>query len=298
MIASQTASTQAVLKPLLYADIFDYPLTLEEVYRFLEVDLPFETTQQLLAQAVAEQMLEQVGQFYCLPEKSHLIATRQQRWQMAQQLWGQAFYYGRWIASLPFVRMVAVTGSLAVDNPAEHRDDIDFLIVTQPQRLWLCRAMVIGLVRYGRLRGSHLCPNYMLTERVLQLEERSFYAARELMQMVPLYGKPTYCRLRQLNSWVTEYLPHGDALNLTHLHDALSWGQRWGKQGTESLLRGGLGDALERALQRYQIRKHTRLAAQHGARDRVLFTADQCKGHYDSHGDRTLRAYEERVQGL
>ena len=70
----------------------------------------------------------------------------------------QAVRYGLTIARLPFVRMVAVPGALTMDN-VEPGDDVDYLIVTAPDRLWLCRAVVIELVvkpaaRRPRTAGS------------------------------------------------------------------------------------------------------------------------------------------------
>ncbi len=284
------------IKPILYADIFDYPLTFEEVYKFLEFETTPASLRKLLDDAVARGEIIQVETFYSLAGRPHLATRRRERWAAAQALWPKACHYGRWMASLPFVRMVAVTGSLAVENPRDNVDDIDYLIVTRPGRLWLCRAMIILMVRYGHLRGVHLCPNYMLTERLLQFEDVNLFVAREILQMVPLYGKQCYLDIRHCNDWVTDYLPQGTSLNLDKLNERLPAFYRFFKQSSEFILGGFLGNWLERPLQKYQITKHTRLAAKHGALDKVAFDADQCKGHYDSYNDRTMTAYQGRVE--
>lgn len=297
MTTPLSPSTEEVLKPVAYADIFDYPLTFEEIHKFLETNLSQKTTQTLLQQAVDNQQLLKTDSFYHLPDRIITVATRKKRQGVAQHMWIHATHYGRWIAALPFVRLVAVTGSLAVDNPMQGREDIDYLIVTQPNRLWLCRALMVGLVRYAHLRGSHLCPNYMLTEKVLHFKERSLYVAREIVQMVPLYGNETYHRLRVINGWVSSYLPHGDKPDLSRLDDRLSGKARLFKRIMEAVFGGVIGNRLESLLQTYQMNKHLKRAKQVGASDRVIFTPDQCKGHYDSHGSQTIQAYQKKIIG-
>ena len=287
---------QEALKPILYADIFDYPLTFEEIYKFLEFKTTPNVLKSLLEQATRDKHIVLVDGFYSLVDRPHLAAKRRERGLAAQALWPKARFYGRWIASLPFVRMVAVTGSLAVENPCDGVDDIDYLIVTRPGRLWLCRAMVILMVHYGHRQGVHLCPNYMLTENLLFFEDDNLFIAREMLQMVPLYGKSTYLDMRQVNAWITDYLPQGAGLNLTHVDDGLSPPQCFFKKSGEFILSSFLGDLLEKPLQRYQITKHTRLAEKNGAADKVIFTADQCKGHYDGHKNNTMKAYQSRLE--
>lgn len=285
-----------VLKPILYADIFDFPLTFEEVYQFLESEATLEEVERSLNQALKNRQLLLIDGFYCLPQRSHLAARRRERWTAAQSLWPQARQYGRWIAALPFVRLVAVTGSLAVDNPRPGSDDIDYLIVTHPNRLWLCRAMIILLVKFGRARGVHLCPNYLITENVLHFEEHNLFTAREMVQIVPLYGKDFHLRLWQFNRWVTDFLPQTNGLNFDRLDDELPFFQRFFKQSGELVWRGWLGDSLERLLQKIQIGKHTRQAQACNAVDKVVFTPDICKGHYDSHGHKTINAYRQQLE--
>ena len=288
--------TNEVLKPILYADIFDYPLTFDEIYQFLEFKTTPQILENLLKRAIEEGRIIVVDGFYSLNGRPNLVAKRRARWQAAQTLWPKARHYGRWIASLPFVKMVAVTGSLAVENPRDNIDDIDYLIVTQPGRLWFCRALIILMVRYGHLRGVHLCPNYMLTERLLYFKDDNLFIAREMLQMVPLYGKQCYLDMRRLNNWVIDYLPQGTGLNLDRLDDELPVLQRFIKRSGEVVLGGVLGNWVEKPLQSYQINKHTQLAEQSGAADNVIFTADECKGHYDGHNNKTMLAYQGRLE--
>lgn len=292
---NQAASQfEEILKPILYADIFDYPLTFEEVYKFLEVETNPADAQKLLDDALEQKIITLQDGFYSLAGRAHLSARRQKRFQASEKLWPGAIHYGRWIASLPFVRLVAVTGSLAVNNPRDGVDDIDYLVVTQRGRLWLCRAMIIMLVKYCHRQGVHLCPNYLITENVLGFDD-DFFTAREMLQMKPIYGKKHYLKMQQINAWIADYFPQG-APNLDKLNDRLPSGRAAFKQAGEFVLRGGLGDLLERWLQKIQITKHTRRAAQYGARDKVIFTADICKGHYNSHNNKTMDAYRQRIE--
>ncbi|MFQ5614459.1 MAG: hypothetical protein ACE5H9_20245, partial [Anaerolineae bacterium] len=283
------------MKPILYADIFDFPLTFEEIYRFLEFKTSPQEVKWLLGQAIVDRKIILVDGYYSLSGKPHLAAKRKERFAFSQTLWPEAIRYGRWIASMPFVRLVAITGSLAVENPRNNVDDIDYFVVTDANRLWLCRAMIILLVRFARRRNVHLCPNYLLTERLLFFKENNLYTAREMLQMVPLYGKDLYLKMRLLNTWVTNYLPQGTGLNLDKVNDNLSVLQSVAKKVGEFILGGIIGDLLEKVLRKYQITKHTRIAEQVGAVDKVVFTADECKGHFDNHGHKTLQAYRHRV---
>jgi hypothetical protein len=287
---------EEVLKPILYADIFDYPLTFDEIYKFLEFKTTPDEVKSLLDRAIENREIVVVDQFYSLADKPHLVAKRRERWLASQALWPKAVYYGRWVASLPFIRMVSVTGSLAVDNPRDGVDDIDFLIVTQPGRLWFCRALIILLVRFGHLRGVHLCPNYLLTENVLYFEDKNLFVAREMLQMIPLYGREFYLKMREINTWLTDYLPQGNGLSLEKINDQLSPMQNLVKKLGEFLLGGAIGNFIEKILQKIQITKHTRQAAKSGALDKVVFTADMCKGHYNSHNQKTMSAYRQRLQ--
>jgi len=81
-----------------------------------------------------------------------LSELRKRRAEVAARLWPEAIRCGRSVGRVPFV-MVAVTGALAMDNVDEGAD-LDYLIVTEPGRVWLCRLLIVQLVRLHRLRES------------------------------------------------------------------------------------------------------------------------------------------------
>lgn len=287
----------AILETIAYADVFDYAVTAEEIHRYL-VACPADLAsvkQTLATSLLPKKRVESRGGYVVLPGRQALFSLRQKRAAIAQSLWRQARRYGAWIARLPFVRMVAVTGALAVDN-VEQDADIDYLIVTEPGRLWLCRALVIALVRWAERRGHMLCPNYFLAERALRIDERNLYTAREVAQMVPLSGLATYRHMRRLNSWVDDLLPN--AVDAPGAIAPLPAGTTTLGAGIEGLLRTPIGEMLEQWEMRRKIPKLQRRQGKAASPGEAAFCADWCKGHFEGHGRYVLQTYAQRLEQL
>jgi len=291
---------QAIIKTLMYADVFAFPLTIAELHRYLiGYSANLNQIQSCLEQSeyLAKYLLKQSG-YISLQGRQAFGEARQHKLLATRQQWEKALFWGKMLQSVPFLRAGLVTGGLAANN-AGPGDDIDLLLITQPGRLWLCRAMVIGIVYLARWRGVELCPNYLLADNneALTLPEQNLYTAREFANMRLIFGKDTYWRLLELNRWVEELLPNSSQ-HLEAQEAALTTDQL-GKFGGllkglgEWLLGGKIGDKLERWEQGRKIAQLQRPEALE-----ARFTADICKGHYTSYGQETLKAFAARCAAL
>lgn len=280
----------SIFHTLAYADVFDYPLRAPEVYRYLTST---KASIEEVARALADESLfSQSGEFFTLRGRDEIVETRRRREQVAVRLWPKAARYGRILAKLPFVRMVAITGSLAMNNTDEGKD-VDFMIVTAPNHLWTCRALALLIARVARLEGLSLCPNYLVTTNALELHERSLYVAHELAQMVPLSGREIYDEICRLNTWMYDYLPNASGVpELTHVVQAAN---------RRSVLQKSLefifGLPFGAWLEKWEMnRKIGRLAREQAQSVESYFSADVCKGHIDKHGENIVTALAIRLR--
>jgi hypothetical protein len=297
---------RAILQAVGYADVFDFPLTAAEIWRNLvEVAAGEEEVLAVLNshRLVPGQLIAQEG-YYMLPGRSGLVELRRRRAVASSQLWPRAHHYGRLIAALPFVRMVAVTGALAVNNSGPG-DDIDYLVVTEPGRLWLARAFTILLVKRAARRGDLICPNYFISDQALALPERDLFTAHELAQMAPLAGFDVYQHMLALNTWAGDFLPNmRPAQRAAFEKPKRSLSTRI----AELLLRTPPGGWLERwEMTRKQARFSRQLTSFEGVLEglnepelyyEVAFSAQRCKGHFNMHGRRTMQNYGAHLERM
>jgi hypothetical protein len=283
---------QAVVETVAYADIFEYPVTMAEIHRYLiGCQCSFADVERIIQDILLPQKsLETHEDLFFLPGRTALIELRRQRDVVAQQLWKQAIRYGRWMTHLPFVRMVAITGALASSN-VEAKADLDYLIITAPDFLWLCRAFVLALIHLTAPFGARICPNYLLTTRELKFDDEILFTAQEFSRMVPISGYHVYQELRKENGWTTVFLPN--VVLPTEQADFYEPRFKPLQAIVEPLLKTPLGRLLENW---ERTRKIAQLTRQAGGDPESYFSTDCCKGHFERHGARTMAAYENKIK--
>jgi hypothetical protein len=233
-----------------------------------------------------------IGDYAVVCGREALVQQRRARAVTSDRLWVRARRFGRVLSALPFVRFVGITGALAMDNCAAG-DDIDVMIVTAPDRVWLTRALSIALVRVGKVFGDTLCPNYLISENALALEHQSLFVAHEFMQMVPVYGGDVYARLLCANTWAPAYLPNATGAHHRELELRLNVVVRAIKRVGEWLLSGALGDQFEAWEMQRKLRK---FQPQLGRPDGdAILDHDHVKGHFDDYGGPVMRSFAEKM---
>jgi hypothetical protein len=286
----------AILRTVLYADLFHFPLTVREIHHFLIHDEPvdLEVIAQTLSESSAlQQHLQCIDNYVVYDGQHELVTLRQMRETASEHLWPSAIQYGKWLARLPFVRMVALTGALAMRNAADHDDDLDYILVTAPRRVWLARAFSIVLVRLARLQGKEICPNYVLAESALVQDKRNIFMAHEVAQMVPLYGHVLYEQFREANAWVNDQLPNADEAFYVEPEYSPGGVGLIGKRVIEFLLGGNLGDWLEHWEYRRKLRRfEPDMKKPHSS---AKLDDSHVKGHFNDHGHPVLRQFEARL---
>jgi hypothetical protein len=190
--------------------------------------------------------------------------------------------------------MVAVTGALAMDN-TDSNADMDFMIVTEPGRLWLCRALVILLVRWAALHSDTVCPNLFVSENALVYQQQDLFTAHEMAQMIPFAGHPIYRRMMELNPWTLDYLPNTQDNSAAQMEPELNpMMRRLGDFG-ERFLRTSWVDQIEHWEMNRKIRKFSRGT---NWSNEANFSANWCRGYFNAHEKHTLLAYGERVKAI
>ena len=286
---------EAILRTVIYADIFNFPLTRAELHHYLIADSPVsqvQVEQTLESSLFLQQELDIEDVYIVCSGRQELIPLRIQRDDASQGLWPLALDYGRALGRLPFVRMVSLTGALSMRNAAADDDDLDYILVTAPGRVWLARAFAIVLVRLAKRRGVIVCPNYILAESALAQSKHDLFVAHEVTQMVPIHGQALYEVMRAQNDWVSDFLPNANApfYNESTPAEKTSWLKKIG----EFLLGGQIGDALEQWEYRRKLRRFAgEMLTPHSA---AQLDDQHVKGHFKDHGHPVMQQYHERLR--
>lgn len=219
--------SDSIIKTILYADIFDYPLTAYEVWKWCithKKNITFSDIQKTLLkrkgniQSKLSRILEERDGYYFLKSKKNIVDFRHNRIKFSEKKIKLAYKYTHILRFFPFIKLIGISGGLAVKN-ADENDDIDLFIIAESGYLWITRFICVLLLDILRVRrkpyssrpNNLLCLNMFIDEfrMMISLPERDIFSAHEVMQMYPLWSRNnTFQKFLSLNLWVKKYIPN------------------------------------------------------------------------------------------
>jgi predicted nucleotidyltransferase len=281
-----------LLDALIYGDVFDCAVTLDEMWRYARVTIDRdELRRRLDDDPVLGRIVVEDDGLFCLDGRTALLEQRPDRIRRARRLQRRARRVAFVLRHAPFVEGLVLTGSTSADD-ASGKADIDLLVIVAPDRLGTT-FLLLGSM--SRLLGRRLfCPNWYVREGCLGMVQQSIYMGREFTQARALIGSIDV--LRGSNPWLLELFPNAAAPPT--LDRSMRGGTRV-QRLFETPLRGMLGDRLEgwgRRVAIARLRAHyTRLGQDVPPEVAASFEAGLAlRFHGYRYEERTIAAYTAR----
>ncbi len=215
-----------VINTLAYFDIFDYPLTLNEIrnyfltggmeggqYSWQEIEKELQENPKL------KKIITTKSGFYFLRGREKIIEKRLSNYALAEKKLRLAHQAIKIFRFLPFVKLVAICNNLAYRN-AGPESDIDFFVITKKGRIWQTRFCMILIITLLGLRPpkekakDKICLSFFITEEEMDLSKikiagEDLYLVYWLATLRPVYQRDNfYDKFIEANFWLKKYLPN------------------------------------------------------------------------------------------
>jgi hypothetical protein len=236
-----TTSGKAILRTLLYFDIFCHPLNKSELFRLTGTRISWGEFEMALNELIDFKLVGIESEYVFIRKNDALLTQRvnklgqSKRYNRISRIISGLIYYH------PFVRGVFISGSLS-KGAFSKKDDIDFFIISEVGRVWLCKALLMLFKKVFLLNSKRFfCINYFIDTESLEIPEKNIFTAAEIAFLIPQRNSELCEKFFASNDWIQTFFPNF-TFNLTGCSKAR---HPFFKRFQESLLRGRLGDKLD-----------------------------------------------------
>lgn len=289
-----SAEEGAIARSVLFAALFDYPLTLAQLRRTLiaSSQTPSHILATLRTSTALSDIVEHVDGHFFPAGRRDLIEVRRMREARSRAFLDSHSVLLHLIAALPYVRMVALSGSVAHLN-LEHGGDLDIFLVTRGRRVWSTAVIVILLAKLlGRRRT--LCANFIVADTALHFAQADLFTASQIVGLKPVTGADVFETIVRLNPFVQAFYPNAHGADSSPLRIRHGAAMRLVRRSIE--LACWLPSAVVERVCRTAYRAYLRRRASTWASpDQVTLGDAVVKLHTQSHRHEVLSRFDEAV---
>ena len=342
-MSTPTILEKQILATIIYYDILNYPLTSLEVFLYLVnnnknkntndvgtrhclIDVgtrhclvPTEVIELLNTSEYLKKYLDQKLGFYflnvgtrqCLVPtdiKTDIVQQRLDRKKLADWKWKKIKKIFWIMQVVPFVKMVLVSGSLALGN-SKKESDVDLIITAEKGRIWTVRTFVtlltsiLGTRRYKNKTENKICLNHYITNESLKIPFESLYNAQSYLHLINVYDsekdKKIFKKFQQENSWIKKYV-------LNYEYSELGSFRSIKRNRTlnfisvflETIFSGKRGDYLEKKLAVVQSKRIKKDKLYKKSGGRITINNSQLEFHPASHEADIIPEFNKRMEQI
>ncbi|NOQ71741.1 MAG: hypothetical protein GQ574_07065 [Crocinitomix sp.] len=239
-----------ILKYLCYFDIFNHPLQKRELVRLCA------TTEADLIQVLEE--LKLAGTCFELDDYisiqadiEALVQERQVKEKRAKKYFDKLPFYAKLIRAFPFVKGIAISGSMS-KNVMHEDGDIDYFIITDKGRLWICRTFLVVFKKIFLLNSKkYFCVNYFVDEENLFIPDENIFTAIEIQYLLPVYNQEIISQFRAENNWTSKFINEFERFIDVKEVKGKSWIGRF----IQFTFKGKMGDRFDLYLMKFTYKK-------------------------------------------
>lgn len=235
------SSNKSILKTLLYSDIFDYPLSKEEIWKYLISEKKENHHDFINYLNNKETSFDNKNNYFFLNGRGSLVTIRTKKEKESLKKIKFAQKISSSLSMIPTVRFIGISGALAMKN-SDEGDDIDLFIISSKNSVWITRLLMVLVLkilgvyreRDGKNISNKICLNMLIDERSLLFpkKRRDLYTAHEIAQIMPIFQKDNiYEKFIYSNNWISKFLPNAfdkkekfSSANLNVIDKIFNWG--------------------------------------------------------------------------
>lgn len=310
---------KSILKTLVWFDIFDYPLELEEIKKFFlsdSLNQQFNSADDFDIEEIKKlrnkERIEKKENFYFLPNREEIIEIRKQRKQISLKKIKKAKRLVKLLKFIPSIKAIFLCNSVGYLN-AEENSDIDLFVIAAPGRIWTARWWSVGWLKLLNLRPRRknkkdkFCLSYFIIADNLNLEhtkisENDISLVYWLTSFQPLYFKnDLWNKFIKANEWIKRYLVNFTFAPQGVLAEGLNVSERTPQRaGKANLNKRGFINLQEKILKKIQLwymPKELKQASKNN-NNKVIINDKMLKFHLNDKRQEDFCKWEEKLKRI
>ena len=198
-----------VLDKLVYFQIFRYPLRAVEIQNVTHIYYSLDRIESGLQDLVKWQIcFEKDGYYSISKDVQEEVALRSRQENAAKHFFSKLPFYVSLISKFPFVKGVAISGSLS-KGVIHEEGDLDYFIITKKDRLWMARVALVFFKKVFLFNSrKYFCVNYFVGEDNLAIPDENIFTATEIEYLIPVFNPGMFAEFNKANSWIKKYYGH------------------------------------------------------------------------------------------